>query len=158
MPPNRFLSKLHGERKIELVSPSKDIQDAYLIKAQSQLESAQILLENGKLEEPTGHAYFCMYDASIALLFRIGIKSENHGATIILLKEIFGIDNTDISFAKEERIDEQYYLTELTAADVKDLIGKAERFKQRIIDFSTRINTDQIENWRKKFKELIGQK
>ena len=158
MPPIRFLNTLHKEGKLELVMPSKDIEVSYMLKSQSQLESANILLDNGKLEEPMTNAYYCMYDASIALLFRVGIKCENHGATIILLKEVFGIDNTDISFAKTERIDKQYYLTKLTKADVQDLIDRAERFKQRIIDFSTRINNDQIENWRKKLKELVGQK
>ena len=157
MPANRFLSKLHDEDKLELVSPSQDIHAAYLLKAQSQLESAKILADNGKLEEPIGHAYYCMYNASLAILFRVGIKCENHGATIILLKEVLGIDNRDISFAKTERIDKQYYLTEITKADVQDLIGKAERFKQKILDFSMRINNDQIEKWRQLTKELIGQ-
>jgi uncharacterized protein (UPF0332 family) len=152
------LNTLHKEGKLELVSPSKDIQEAYLRKAQSQLESARILVDNGKLEEPVGHAYYCMYNASLALLFRVGIKCENHGATIILLNEVFGIDNTDISFAKEERVDKQYYITNLTVTDVRDLIGKAQRFKQKMIDFSTRINSDQVDTWRQLTKELIGQK
>lgn len=158
MPPNRFLSRMLAEGKLDLVTPSVDIQDAYMRKAQSQLECAQILFEHDKTEEPIGHAYYCMYDATLALLFRVGIKCENHGATIILLKEVFGIDNTDISFAKDERIDKQYYIAELTSSDVKDLIGKAERYKRIIVDILARINTDRISKWRQRTKELTGQR
>jgi len=40
----------------------------------------------------------------LALLFKVGIKSENHTASILLLKELFGLDNSKILNAKKERM------------------------------------------------------
>jgi uncharacterized protein (UPF0332 family) len=37
-----------------------------------------------------------MYYSVLALFFATGIKCENHTAAIILLREIFAIDNGDL--------------------------------------------------------------
>ncbi|MBI5332406.1 MAG: hypothetical protein HZB65_02450 [Candidatus Aenigmarchaeota archaeon] len=45
------------------------------------------------------------------------------------VKDVFGIDNSEISFAKKERIDKQYYFDfKVSEKDVMDMIQKAERF------------------------------
>jgi uncharacterized protein (UPF0332 family) len=100
-------NQLHKEGKLLLVEPSDDIKDAYLKKSESGLSSAKILLEKEKLEESVSLAYYSMYYITLALFLKTGIKCENHSATIILLKRIFGIDNSHISFAKRERVDKQ---------------------------------------------------
>jgi len=41
-------------------------------------------------------AYYSMYYSVLALFFATGIKCENHTAAIILLREIFAIDNGDL--------------------------------------------------------------
>lgn len=141
-----FLIKLAKERKIEIVEPSEEIKDSYLEKSESNLASAKILLENNKLEESVSLAYYSMYHSLIALLFKTGIKSENHSASIILLKELFEIDNSDISFAKRERVDKQYYVNfEITREQVKDAIRKAELFNSKILDFISKL-TNEITN------------
>jgi len=151
-----FLIKLKKERKLELVEPSEEIKESYIRKSESNLASAKILLDNDKLEESTGLAYYSMYHLLSALLFRVGIKSENHSASIILLKEIFSLDNKEISDAKTERIDKQYYVDfAISKEDVKDTIRKAENFNSKLIDFISKINNEDITNYRKNFMNVL---
>ena len=151
----KFLAKLKKEKKLELVEPSENVNESYVLKSESNLISSKILLENNKLEEAIALTYYSMYHMLNALLFRIGIKCENHAASIILLKELFNINNSDISNAKTERIDKQYY-TEFHIAkqDVIEAIKNAELFNSRILDFISKINNKEIEEYRKKFKEI----
>jgi len=151
-----FLSKLKKEGKLELVSPSEEIKKSYLLKSESNIISAKILLNNNRLEESVGLAYYSMYHLLTALFFKVGIKSENHSASILLLKELFGQDNTEIHKAKTERIDKQYYVDfSITKADVEDAIKKAEIFNSKIIDFISKLNNEDIKSYREKFVSLF---
>jgi len=105
----KFLIKLRKEEKLELIEPSEEIKESYILKSRSNLASSKILLENNKLEEAIALTYYSMYQIVTALFFKAGIKCENHAATIILLKELFNTENSDMSSAKAERIDKQYY-------------------------------------------------
>jgi len=156
MKKRNLFKQLHKEGKLLLVEPSDDIKDAYLKKSESSLSSAKILQEKDKLEESISLAYYSMYYITLALFFKAGIKCENHSATIILLKKIFGIDNSHISFAKRERVDKQYYVDfHITKKDVKDLIRIAEKYSAMIYDFIERLNTEKIEDYRKKMRDLL---
>ncbi len=53
-------------------------------------------IELGYSDWAISSAFYAMYHAVLALLYKCGIKSENHMGTIILLKEIFKIDNTEM--------------------------------------------------------------
>lgn len=151
-----FLNKLKKEGKLEIVESSEEIKQSYIKKSESSVISAKILLENNRLEESVGLSYYCMYHILTALLFKIGIKSENHAASIILLKKIFDIDNFEISYAKKERIDKQYYINfKITKEQAIDAIRKAEIFSDVITDFISRLNNENIEMHRKKFKGLL---
>lgn len=152
-----FLTKLKEEGKIRIVESSEEIKKSYIEKSESNIISAKILLKNERLEEAVSLAYYSMYHLLIALLFKTGIKSENHSASIILLKEVFGFDNAEISFAKKERIDKQYYVDfHITKEEVKDLIEKAEEFNEKLLDFISKLNNEKIKSYREKFKGLIG--
>jgi len=151
-----FLIKLKLDGKLQLVEPSEEIKQSYLGKSESNLISAKILLNNNRLEESVGLAYYSMYHLLTALLFKVGIKSENHSASIILLKELFNLNNKDISEAKTERIDKQYYVDfKITKEEVQNTIRIAELFNSAIFDFISKINNEQIKHYREKFKELI---
>ncbi len=56
-------------------------------------------------------SYYAMYDVLLALLFRVGIKCENHSGSISLLELIF--EKKDLSQlilnAKKERIDKEKF-------------------------------------------------
>ena len=126
-----FLSKLFRENKIQVIEPSENICNSYIQKSNDSLESAKILLEHEKLENSVSMSYYCMYNVLLALLFRIGIKCENHSASIILLEKLFEIDNSNISFAKEERINKQYYVNFTISKDeVIKSIKEAEEFSE----------------------------
>jgi uncharacterized protein (UPF0332 family) len=152
-----LFKKLNLEGRLELVEPSRAIESSYLKKSESHLSSAKLLLENERLEETVSLTYYSMYYTSQALLFRTGIKCENHTATIILLKKVFGIDNTDIKSAKKERIDKQYYIDlRVVEEEVHELIETAEDFNSRIYDFIDRLSNEKVNEFRKKTKELIS--
>jgi len=151
-----FLVRLKQEGKLQLVDPSEEIKQSYIEKSGSNLISAKILLNNNQLEESVGLAYYSMYHHLAALFFKVGIKSENHSASIILLKELFQLDNKDISEAKTERIDKQYYVDfKITKEEVQKTIRTAELFNGMILDFISRMNNEQIEKYRERFKELV---
>jgi uncharacterized protein (UPF0332 family) len=150
-----FLNKLKNEKKLELVEPSEEIKKSCIEKSESNIISAKILLENNKLEESVALAYYSMYHSLTALLFKTGIKSENHAASIILLNELFNIDNSDISSAKKERVDKQYYINfSITKEEVMDAIKQAEKFISRILDFISRMSNENIRDYRDRFKKL----
>lgn len=151
-----FLIKLNRDGKLQTVAPSESIKDSHMAKSESNLVSAKILLDNERLEESVSLAYYSMYHMLTALLFRVGIKCENHAAAIILLKAVFGIDNRDISFAKDERIDKQYYADfHIAKEDVAEAIVTAEEFDKKLLDFLSRLDNQKTEEYRKKFQSLI---
>lgn len=151
-----FLAKLRKEKKLQLVEPSEEIKGSYLEKSESNLISAKLLLENNRLEEAVSLAYYSMYHIVTALLFKIGIKCENHAGSILLLKDIFEVDNSGIQFAKKERIDKQYYTDfYVTKKEVNELIKTAERFASEVLDFISKINNQDIKDYRRKFEDLF---
>ena len=152
-----LFSKLIKEGKLKLTTPSENVKEAYLEKSSSYLDSAKLLLKNNKLEEAISMVYYSMYYSLLALLFKVGIKSENHTASILLLKEIFDIDNSEILKAKKERIDKQYYVDfKITKNDINNLMKIAENFNAEIFDFIEKLNLEDIRKARDKFKKLVS--
>ena len=86
-----FLHKLYRQNHLRSVEPSLELKEAYQRKSGSFMISSRILLENNRLEEAVSMAYYSMYYMVIALLFRTGIKCENHSAAAILLEQLYGI-------------------------------------------------------------------
>ena len=161
MKKSSFLSKLKNESKLVLVDTSEEICGSYLEKSDDCLKSAKLLLQNNLYENSISMSYYAMYNSLTALLFKTGIKCENHAGSISLLKKLFG--RTDlfkiISFAKEERIDKQYYVTSktnfiLTKESAQDMIEKAENFLVQIKLIIKNIKNEGIEKLREEFKEL----
>ncbi len=131
---NKFLNKLKKEEKLGLVEPSEDICSSYSKKSVNCLKSAKLLLKNNLYENSISMSYYAMYNLLLALLFRVGIKCENHGGSILLLKLLFEKNELykQISDAKKERIDKQYYVTsekdEITKEVAEELLNNAEDF------------------------------
>jgi len=147
---NKFLNKLKKEGKLELVEQSEDICDSYSQKSADCLKSAKLLLQNNLFENSIGMSYYAMYNLLLALLFRTGIKCENHGGSILLLKLLFGQNDLYklISDAKKERIDKQYYVTtekdEITREIADKLLNNAEDFVLKIKVVIKKLNNDSI--------------
>lgn len=153
-----FLSKIKSEEKIELVEQSQRLCDAYMIKSDEYLKMSKLLHENRFYEGSIINSYYAMYYASLALLFKSGIKSENHTATIILLKEFFNVNTKSISMAKKDRIDSQYYLkssrekvdAKISGQSIKD----AEEYSTKIKLLAESLKNTDIDAIRKKFLRL----
>lgn len=100
-------------------------------------------------------SYYSMYHSVMALFFATGIKCENHAAAILLLSDVFGIDNSDLSTAKRERIDKQYYASSSPIrTDATWLLRIAENFNAMLLDRMDRLTYERIEHLRSKFVAL----
>ena len=157
-----FLKKLKKESKIQLVESSEEIKESYLKKSEDCLKSANILFESQLYENSTSEAYYAMYNSLLALLFRTGIKSENHTASIILFRELF--NNTkmleEISFAKGERIDKQYYvesqqIVKATKESCKTIIYLAEEFIIRMKTLISELKNEDVTKARAFFENIF---
>ncbi|MBI4159517.1 HEPN domain-containing protein [Candidatus Woesearchaeota archaeon] len=142
---------------MELVEPSEDICNSYSEKSVNCLKSAKLLLQNNLYENSIGQSYYAMYNILLALLFRVGIKCENHGGSILLLKLLFSENDlySLISDAKKERIDKQYYVTtekdEITKEIATELLNNAENFVLKIKMVVKNLNNDSIDKLRERF-------
>ncbi|HIE05958.1 MAG TPA: HEPN domain-containing protein [bacterium (Candidatus Stahlbacteria)] len=123
------------------------------------MTSAKILFDNDKLEESVAMTYYSMYYSALALFYRVGIRCENHTATLFLLQDVFGVDNAELLAAKSERIDKQYYVDfSISKSEVEKLIKKAEQFNSRLFDFIDRLTEAKITDFLKKFKSAVKRK
>jgi uncharacterized protein (UPF0332 family) len=148
---------LYKDKALQLVAPNAEVKMAYLKKSESYLASARLLHEGERFEESVSLAYYSMYYSVLALFFATGIKCENHTAAIILLADLFGIDNSAIESAKSERIDKQYYVaTAPVQSEVIELIKTAESFNADLRDAIDRLTHEKIESARKKLNKIIG--
>jgi uncharacterized protein (UPF0332 family) len=101
-------------------------------------------------------AYYSMYYSVLALFFATGIRCENHTAAVMLVKDVFGINNPAIKAAKKERIDKQYYVTSAPVHDdVVALIRAAESFNAMLLDAIDRLTNEKKESFRIKLKNLM---
>jgi uncharacterized protein (UPF0332 family) len=156
MKKTNFFAKLHGEGKLDIVEPSDTMQEAYIQRANESISSSKVLLNIGNLKDAVVLSYYAMYHSLLALYYRVGIKCENHAAAIILLKEVFEIDNTIISIAKSERVDKQYYVDfDVNKEEVNDSIKNAEVFMSDMVDFIEKLNEDKIRKFNRRANILI---
>ena len=157
---NKFFNKLKNEEKLELVEPSEDICNSYSEKSANCLKSAKLLLQNNLYENSIGMSYYAMYNLLLALLFRVGIKCENHGGSILLLRLLFEEDELYklISDAKKERIDKQHYVTTekdgITKEIAEELFNNAEEFVLKMKSVINNLSNDSIDDPRKKFETI----
>ncbi|MBW6461862.1 MAG: HEPN domain-containing protein [DPANN group archaeon] len=156
MKKTNFLSKLFDEKKIQFVTPSKDIKNAYIQRSEESLSSAKVLFKIGNLKDSVALSYYSMYHCLLALLFCTGIKCKNHTASILILKEVFGLNNDSISKAKKERIDKQYYVDfNITQAEVYDTMSIAEDFITELREFIEKLNALDIKQYQNILQRIL---
>lgn len=107
-------------------------------------------------------SYYVLYNSLTALLYKTGIKCENHTGSILLLKLLFGEENLSkiVLFAKEERIDKQYYVSgkdefQLNKGSTGEMMKSAEDFLIEIKLIIDKTGSEEIKDYRVKFSELI---
>lgn len=157
-----LLSRLKRANRLEITEPSEEICSSYLEKANNCLLSARILLRNELYENSVSEAYYAMYNPLTALLFKIGVKCENHAASIMLLRRIFRRNDLSriISKAKKERIDKQYYVASkedfvLTGEIAQEMVKTAEDFLVEMKLFINSMDTLDINRFRERFIGLL---
>ena len=100
------------KKGIELVEPSDNLRDAYLVKAEESLET----LRTSKIRDwQITTAYYTIYHGVCSLLMKMGIKCEIHSCTIqftkLFLKNYFTDEDFElIDKAFSARINSQYYV------------------------------------------------
>lgn len=152
----KLLQRLWKEHKLALVEPSQEVCQAYVQRSSKALCSAKALLTMNNLEDAVALGYYSMYYSLLALLFRVGIKCENHTAAIFLLQEIFSIDKGIIANAKKERVDKQYYVDfSVTREEVRELIETAEDFTAQLSQIIASITQDKVTEARKKLQKIV---
>lgn len=153
-----FLAKLINEKKLQIVQPSENIKNAYLKRSEESLISSKILADAGNLNDAIALTYYSMYYSVLALFYRVGLKSENHTASVLLLKGIFGMDTREIEKAKRERIDNQYYIDfHITKDELEQMIKIAESFNSDIIGFIDLLKEKEITEYRNKLVLMFNQ-
>ena len=157
-----FLKKLKKKRIIELVEPSEEMKLSYLMKSENCLKSSRILFQSQLYENSISEAYYCMYNSLLSLLFKIGIKSENHSASVILFDKLFNRPDLTkiVSWAKEERIDKQYYvetqqIIKATKESCNEMILKAEDFLIKMKLLINEISSEKINSAKEDFFKLF---
>lgn len=117
---------LNQKKGIEIVEPSDNLREAYLVKAENALDT----LKTSKSRDwQLITAYYTMYNSIYSLLMKIGIKCEIHSCTIEFtkryLKEHFTPGDFElIDKAFSARIDSQYYVNRQVPDRNYDLILK----------------------------------
>ncbi|MBU1129439.1 MAG: HEPN domain-containing protein [Nanoarchaeota archaeon] len=157
-----FLKTLKKEGKLKLVSPSREVKLSYFKKAENCIKSSKLLFKNNLYENSVSESYYAMYNSLLALLFSVGIKSENHSASIILLKFLFNQEELVklIDKSKRERIEKQYYVSteenlNLLKLSAKELISESESFLLGIRALINSFNNEKIDFFRRSFLKLI---
>ncbi|KEQ55978.1 HEPN domain-containing protein [Marine Group I thaumarchaeote SCGC AAA799-E16] len=144
---------------IKIATQSKNLQNAYLKKSQTALQSMQVNAREGIDEWAISASYYAKYFAIYALFSQLGIKCEIHDCTIALFGYLFGNDISqplleDLRQAKEDRIDVQYYNAEISI-DLQEMISKTKEFVIVVEEIIDGLNQQRIDELRQKTKEAL---
>ncbi|MBS3137305.1 HEPN domain-containing protein [Candidatus Woesearchaeota archaeon] len=156
-----FLNKLRAEESLMLVEPSEEISKSYLIKSDKCIQVAKLAYDAGIYENAVSEAYYAIYNTVISLFFKCGIKCENHSGAVILIKELFKLENLYLIFSefKKDRIDNQYYvpifdIEPINKEKCNERIRTAQKFNAEIRAYIGRLTIIEINNLREKFKRI----
>ncbi|MCR4327266.1 MAG: DNA-binding protein [Nanoarchaeota archaeon] len=152
----KLIKELKKQEKIKLVEPNENVSKSYLEKSRNSLKAGKILLSQNLVEESISMSYYGMYNKLLSLLYKVGIKSENHFFSIFVMKEVFNFENKEILFAKKERINKQYYAnSNLMVEDAKEMVDISEDFCDNLGSFINRVSIEKVKEYRNKFLALI---
>ena len=161
MKKSNFLSKLKKENTLTLVEPSEEIATSYVTKSEKCIQVAELAYNAGIYENAVSEAYYGIYNSVLSLLYKCGIKCENHSGAVILIKELFGLDELHLIFSefKKDRIDNQYYVPIIGTEPIDkekcaERIKTAKEFTVSIKDYANNVMLQEIHSLREKFQEM----
>lgn len=156
-----FLNKLKQEGVLKLVEPSEEISKSYFIKSDKCIRVAKLAYEAGIYENAVSEAYYSVYNTVMSLFFKCGIKCENHSGAVLLIKELFRLENLYSIFSefKKDRIDNQYYVAITDIEPVhkekcNEKIKTAQKFNAELMAYIGKITNQEINKIRKEFLEI----
>lgn len=161
MKKSNFLAKLKAEGSLKLVEPSEEISKSYLIKSDKCIQVAKLAYKAGIYENAVSEAYYSIYNSVLSLFFKCGIKCENHSGAVILIKELFHLEELFLIFSefKKDRIDNQYYIPTVGTEPINEekcaeRIRTAQEFNARIAVYSENLKIQDIKSIRNRFDEI----
>ena len=114
------MTTLHWCKKqkqgIEIISPNDNLAEEYYQNAEETLRVINLIKNSGSNMWLATQKYYAEYLAAYAILMKIGVKSEIHTCTIVLIEFLEKQNIIPFSFSKQLtddkqlRIDNQYYL------------------------------------------------
>ena len=161
MKTSSFLNRLKVEESLKLIESSDEISKSYLIKSDKCIQVAKLAFEAGIYENAVSEAYYSIYNTVMSLFFKCGIKCENHSASVILIKDLFHLDDLHSIFLeyKKDRIDNQYYLPVVGTEPINkekchERIKTAQRFNLKLRSYTGKLTLQDITKIRKDFELL----
>ena len=117
---------MQQKKGIELVEPSDNLRDAYLVKAEDALDTS---ITSKSRDWQLTAAYYTIYQGVYSLLMKIGVKCEIHSCTIeftkrFLKNQFLSEEFELIDKAFSARIDSQYYVNRKVPNQNYELIMK----------------------------------
>src|SRR3989338_9866800 len=156
-----FLNKLKSEGTLKIVEISDEISEAYLIKSEKCIRVAKLAFNAEIYENAVSEAYYSIYNTATALFYKCGIKCENHSAAVILIKQIFDLDNLHAIFSefKKDRIDNQYYTPMINAEPItkekcEERLKTAQKFNAELRAHIEKLTLEDVRKIRKDFQKL----
>lgn len=161
MKKSNFLAKLKRENSLKLVEASEEISQSYLTKSDKCIKVAKLAYDAGIYENAVSEAYYSIYNSVMSLFFKCGIKCENHSASVILIKELFNLNDLYLIFSefKKDRIDKQYYVVEIGTETINkekcaEKINIAKEFNVKLLAYIENLKLNEINKLRKQFEEI----
>lgn len=158
---SNFLIKLKKENNLKLVEPSEEISKSYLSKSDKCIKVAELAYNAKIYENAVSEAYYSIYNLVLSLFFKCGIKCENHSAAVILIKNLFKLNELYNIFSefKKDRIDNQYYVPvsgnePVNKEKCAERIKTAKEFNVRIIAYTNNLKLKEINEIRERFKDI----
>jgi uncharacterized protein (UPF0332 family) len=165
LPHNTIQWCLKQKKGIRLIEPNENLAKAYIKKAKGSLHTMDAALHINETDWVITTAYYARYFALYALLMKLGIKSEIHDCSIAIAQLLakHGILHqnlsSDLSKAKQTRIESQYYITrQLDQSKIRKNVKSAHKFLIEIEKTLENITKTQIENIRTHLKRIPSSK
>lgn len=140
------------------VEPNDNLACAYLKKAEDALEAMHSVPSN---DWKISTGYYALYFSLYAVLMKIGIKSENHTCTIVLmrhlLRDFFAPDECEIlEKARQARVETQYYISsDASGGFVDTLAQQVPRFLMKCRGIVDGLKEKEVQTLRQSFAGLI---
>lgn len=140
---------LAREKRLKKITPNDKLSEEHIHKAKHNLRAADYNIKGGFSDWGVSQAYYSMYHALLAILFKLGYESKNHECTINAVEYLIEerkiyLDLKDIAFirtteqmtpkdAKSLREEFQYGIeTTVNEKLLNELLQNAKRVVEKI--------------------------